>query len=590
MTEHRLQPIFALALLLMLAGGIWAVQPATAAPPKQAPPLPATLSAVNGQSIFAENCTPCHGTGGKGDGPTAASLPAPPPNFTDPATLNAMSPSEIFTTIKEGRMDKMMPPWKQRLSDDQIWDAAAYLLTLNASEAVIETGKTTFNDSCATCHSVGGSAADVDFSNAATLANSSADAIVASFRAPDNVHAEPLQSLADADIIPAVAFVRTLSMELPAPVPHDGVLTGTVHNGTTGASMPDITLKLYTVTSDGNLLETADGASGSDGTFAFENLRREHTVNFVLEAVYDDVHYFSKDPAVFLPDSTETSLDVNVYETTDDPGTVKPTTLHRIVAFVPDFISITDIYVYANDSDKTFVGTMGADGLPETIKITLPDNAQEISFQFSTARQSNGNIYVDSRPVPPGKDNYSLAVSYAIPIDGKSATLKTPLLDTIPQVNLLVVDQGEAVSSDQLKRLDDRPIQGDTYQQWTGANLPGGQDFVMTFDRLNKLDFSAPPPDSSPVASGWAASGPNQQYLQWGVLGLGVLLIIFVLFMVNRSEPVAVIATSAAEKTHLVALLQELDAMRATGVVDDAMYQRLRTRYRDQLKEILAPK
>lgn len=583
-----LKAFVVLGVLMAAFGWLAMLQPANAAPPKQEPPLPQSLSAVSGQSIFAENCQPCHGVTGKGDGPTAASLSNQPPDFTDPATLNAMSPTEIFTVIKEGRMDKMMPPWKQRLSDDQIWNATAYLLTLNAPDTVIERGKTVFNESCATCHNSDGSAADVDFADPTTLISAGTDALLATFRTANDPHADALQSLSDEDVAASVAFARSLSMEMPVPVPHDGTLTGKVINGTTGDPVPDIPLTLYTVSADGSLLEQTDGNSGADGSFKFENLRREHTANFVLEAVYNDVHYFSDGSAVFLPDSTEATLDINVYETTDDPSVVEATTLHRIVAFVPDFVSITDIYVYSNNSDKTFIGKTGADGMPETVRIAVPDGAQEVSFQFSTARQIDGNIYADSRPVTPGTEQYSLAVSYGLPIQGKSVTIKTPLLDAIPAVNLLITDQGETLSGKQLERLQDRTIQGQTYQQWKGENFAAGDDLVMTFDRLNKLDFAAATGGSAPAA-GLAASGPDQQYLQWMGLALGVLLIAFVVLMVNRTDPaLAVAATTESEKARLVALLRELESMYADGAIDDAVYRRLRTQYRNQLKDILA--
>lgn len=586
MSKSALKTFAALAILLALMVLVGLKPPAQAAPPKQEPPLPASLSAVNGQSVFVENCQPCHGVGGKGDGPTAASLPEPLPDFTDPATLNALSPQEIFTVIKEGRMDQMMPPWKNRLSDDQMWDATAYLLTLNAPDTVLENGKTVFNETCATCHSSDGSAAAIDFADPATLATASTDALLASFRTADDPHADALQPLADADVMAGIAFARSLSMEMPVPVPHDGVLTGTVINGTTGDPVPNIPLTLYTVSAEGSLLETAEGSSGADGTFRFEKVRREHTANFVLEAVYNDVHYFSDGSAVFLPDSTETTLDINVYETTDDPSVVTPTTLHRIVAFVPDFISITDIYVYSNNSDKTFVGKMGADGMPETVRISVPENAQEVSFQFGSARETDANIYVDSRPVTPGAENYSLAVSYGIPIDGKSATIKTKLLDAIPAVNLLVTDQGETVSSKQMQRLEDRAIQGSTYQQWKGENFAAGDELVITFDKLNKLDFAAA---GAAPSGGAVAAGPDQQVLQWSILGLGVLLIAFVVIMTNRTNPALAVAdTMEAEKARLVALLQELESMHDEGAVDEAVYRRLRAQYRNQLKDILA--
>jgi mono/diheme cytochrome c family protein len=36
------------------------------------------------------------------------------------------SPAELFHTTKFGRMQGMMPPWRNRLDDTQIWNAVAY--------------------------------------------------------------------------------------------------------------------------------------------------------------------------------------------------------------------------------------------------------------------------------------------------------------------------------------------------------------------------------------------------------------------------------------------------------------------------------
>jgi mono/diheme cytochrome c family protein len=41
-----------------------------------------------GRAIFEDNCVTCHGSGGKGDGPAAASLPRKPANLTTIAARN----------------------------------------------------------------------------------------------------------------------------------------------------------------------------------------------------------------------------------------------------------------------------------------------------------------------------------------------------------------------------------------------------------------------------------------------------------------------------------------------------------------------
>lgn len=44
--------------------------------------VPATQPEVSGRALFEENCTVCHGPGGRGDGPAAAGLTPAPPDLT----------------------------------------------------------------------------------------------------------------------------------------------------------------------------------------------------------------------------------------------------------------------------------------------------------------------------------------------------------------------------------------------------------------------------------------------------------------------------------------------------------------------------
>ncbi len=47
-------------------------------------------------------CVKCHGPGGKGDGPAAATLATNPRNFTDCAAMGKISDDTMFNVIKNG--------------------------------------------------------------------------------------------------------------------------------------------------------------------------------------------------------------------------------------------------------------------------------------------------------------------------------------------------------------------------------------------------------------------------------------------------------------------------------------------------------
>jgi high-affinity iron transporter len=84
------------------------------------------LGADKARETFVELCSICHGTGGKGDGPSAAGLNPRPADFTNCATMRAQSDTALFTIIKRGGQgagrSTVMPAWGEALSDGQIRD------------------------------------------------------------------------------------------------------------------------------------------------------------------------------------------------------------------------------------------------------------------------------------------------------------------------------------------------------------------------------------------------------------------------------------------------------------------------------------
>ena len=104
-------------------------------------PTPAAMpSATSGRAIYQENCAPCHGATGLSDGPVVGDLPAAPPPFADPETVWQRSPAEYFHTTKFGRVQALMPPWRNQLSDEEIWQVVYYAWSLHTDQALVEEG------------------------------------------------------------------------------------------------------------------------------------------------------------------------------------------------------------------------------------------------------------------------------------------------------------------------------------------------------------------------------------------------------------------------------------------------------------------
>ncbi len=153
-------------------------------------PVPASVAVVeHGKTIYSRECVICHGFAGKGDGPYAAGLEPPPPDFTDNSpdgnygTLDKPNKddNDFFWRISEGLPWSAMPVWKLQYSQEDIWALVHYVrinliqtdkrpvqneLLVRPPEvytkqvmpksASFERGKKTYLMDCAQCHGLTG--------------------------------------------------------------------------------------------------------------------------------------------------------------------------------------------------------------------------------------------------------------------------------------------------------------------------------------------------------------------------------------------------------------------------------------------------
>jgi cytochrome c oxidase cbb3-type subunit III len=110
----------------VLLASLLAATPALAQVTPDAPnPLAGNADAVEaGHVLFGKmNCAGCHAydlTGGMG------------PDLTDAVWLYGGKPGEIFHTIAEGT-PRGMPAWKDKLTNDQIWQLVSYIQSKKAN-------------------------------------------------------------------------------------------------------------------------------------------------------------------------------------------------------------------------------------------------------------------------------------------------------------------------------------------------------------------------------------------------------------------------------------------------------------------------
>lgn len=129
----RATALLAAALLLGATAGLVGAQPPARkwqAPPAEKAkknPVPRTAESVaTGKKLAEQSCAPCHGAGGKGDGPAAATLQPKPADWTS-KVVQDQSDGELFWKITTG--NPPMPPW-QSLPEKDRWHLVNFIRSL----------------------------------------------------------------------------------------------------------------------------------------------------------------------------------------------------------------------------------------------------------------------------------------------------------------------------------------------------------------------------------------------------------------------------------------------------------------------------
>jgi mono/diheme cytochrome c family protein len=89
-----------------------------------------------GGEIYIRNCMYCHGDNLDGKGHFAYGFNPPPANFQDPGTIAMLQEAYLFWRVAKGGpglpkeatpWNSVMPPWEDRLSEEQVWQVIMYL-------------------------------------------------------------------------------------------------------------------------------------------------------------------------------------------------------------------------------------------------------------------------------------------------------------------------------------------------------------------------------------------------------------------------------------------------------------------------------
>lgn len=575
--------------------------PFEALPPQTAPDL------AQGAAIYQQNCKWCHGVSGAGDGDMVTSGQVTNPGiFTDPATASDQRPTEWFTTITLGRIDKLMPPWGDALTEAERWSVALYTYTLHYDRAELERGAAAWAEHCAECHGESGRgdgprAAELtrpvgDLTDPQTMATQSDQVYETIIREGAGENMPAFQDELTPDEIRAVAhYSRALALrgvealgqpvvQPPAATPEVTAeaaatitVSGQVANGTvSGASPVGLEVVLFVFDAAFNRADHTTMVD-ADGRYTFTDLPYSPDFAFVATINYRD-RVFASDVRRadgLTADAADGALDmpITIYELTEDPAALTITGMVSQVTVVGDSLQVLQVLTITNTSDRAFSSSQTADdGRNISVVISLPPGAVVAGMPEEQRYVVAADQFtvLDTVPVIPGSEHL-IQLVYLIPYEN-DAIIEQPLNYALNgAARLLIRPPSVTVTSAQLPRLGVETLGGNEYTSY-GATLALDAGAVLRYDVSGAGLEVARTDDTT------AAGASNLPTLALIFLGFVAILIAASYLVYYRMK-----APPVDQAQALIARIAELDAKHDAGEIADDDYQR----QRDQLKEAL---
>ncbi|MBN2499574.1 MAG: c-type cytochrome [Anaerolineales bacterium] len=604
---------------------------------------PATMPDLeSGAAIYAQSCALCHGDTGLADSPQAESLPVAVPAIGTPEMARASVPADWYATITLGRMDQMMPPFADSYSDAERWDVLAYVYSLSAAAAELEAGQALYQADCASCHGEDGvpTVPKVsDFTDAEAMVQVSEESMFQITREGTETGMPAYGDLSDDEIWALTAYIRSFTLatleqrqnllgfdseeiaaeeptaEANAPeaeaedgdgptrpeteggedggdtvevqpiVAEDGVVTGTVENGS-GGEVP--TGLVVTLRAFDNMEETynIDTEIDADGAFRFESLELEDGRILITTADYGGITYNSEFVVASLGD-TEFDLPLTIYETTTDPSMLAVDLAHIFFEFpIEDKVQVIEFYLVSNPSNFAVV----APGEDEAaLTFPLPEGYENLQFETGEI----GNPYVqtadgfgDPRTILPGVTDYQVLFAFEMPYT-RSLEMVQGFDVPIETVSIFLPDDSVKVKTDALQDAGTQNLGDLVYHQYTSTQAfePGS---VLT------LELSGRNP-ANRFSLNLTQDTKNL------VIGLGTFLIVVAVgwwWLQNRPgqadvdfsddvdlDVADVPVTDAADE--LMDAIIALDERYEAGEINADEYERQRAELKAQLRELI---
>jgi hypothetical protein len=295
-----------------------------------------------------------------------------------------------------------------------------------------------------------------------------------------------------------------------------GTISGQVRNGTAGGDTPpgmEVVLRVFQdQTEQEPLTTTAD----AQGWFRFENLEVGSNWVYLLRVSYEDVIY-SSGMLSFEPDQSELTPEIVIYETSTANDAINVGRAHIFIDASETSLSVTELYVFVNPTDRTYTGSQEIGGRRWTSRFILPQGSRDLTLsdgELGGRFLSTEDGFVDTEPQWPGST--SVLFNYTVDCPAGSCDLARQITHPVTDLNVLVAESGVQVESDVLALAGTQQAEGQSYLNYVAHNLVPGQRLNLSVRLV---------PDAPAAASPTRGS---TQVLPWIILGTVIAALVLV--------------------------------------------------------------
>ncbi|MFW5709145.1 MAG: c-type cytochrome [Chloroflexota bacterium] len=554
-----------------------------------------------GAGVYAVNCTSCHGPEGAGNGELAQNGSIPDPgNFTDPLHTQTNTPLDYFSTITNGNLENLMPPWEAALSEADRWAATMYVYTRHYTDEQLTRGERLVNQQ----------ADFIAFTDTRAMMQLSDADLYELIETQQQSIIPEWETLSETDRQAVVAYVRTLSIREPAtalglstadavgmqqatPPPgpgnppqaaveaeQTGTVIGTVRNGTSASDVPEglvVTLHIIDAEFNETLIDTT---ITPDTSYQFSDVPFAEDFIYFVSTRYAERNYAS---APVTPDMATLTIELPlvIYEVTNDSSVIEINSMLTQITPRGSMLEVAEFVRYANLSDEVYISEeTGVDGRSISMTFHLPPGAVVVGLeneQRFVVSQDEFTVQ-DTSAVIPGEDNI-FVVSYLLPYSS-GAIIEYPVEYAFDgQLRLLIDSETVRAEADWLTFLGEETLNDFAYQTYGGALSLNSGDLI-------RYELTGRAPGAGSSADTGVVTEDNLLPVALIIGAVLIFAIVAAIFFANRRTGSAPMSKNRLIDG-LLRQIAELDTQHDAGDINHDLYHHRRQQLKTRLSELM---